>query len=324
MNRTDRLISIVLLLHSRKVVRARDIAAQFNIALRTVYRDMKALNEAGVPIAAEAGEGYSLAAGYHLPPVMFTLDEASALALGAELVESFTDASFQPHILTALQKVRAVLPEDKKEYLEKITSSLRIVEPQRRRNTRSGEDLLRGFQDAIVNRRVIRVTYVNREDEETKRAVEPLGLVFYSDFWHLIGFCRLRNDYRDFRTDRIRNAVILDDAFTPHPEFSLTNYLEANRSLENPIEVRVLFLNPIATLVRDRYYFGLVHEEKIDAGVILTFVTPDLKYLTGWLLSFGEHAEVLEPDALKVLLVEEAQKLTAILQRRMSKPYNNG
>ncbi|MCB0833459.1 MAG: YafY family transcriptional regulator [Bacteroidetes bacterium] len=315
MNRTDRLVSIVLLLHSKKVVRAKDIAAKFKITLRTVYRDMKALNEAGVPIAAEAGEGYSLVEGYHLPPVMFTLDEASALALGAELVESFTDASFQPHMLTALQKIKAVLPEDKKDYLEKLASGLRVIEPQRRRQTRAGDDILRSLQDSIVHRRVVRLVYGSRDKTETRREVEPLGLVYYSDFWHLIGYCRLRKDHRDFRTDRIRSISITDEAFEPDARFSLTDYLEQSRSLEHPIKVTVKFREPIASFVRDRYYFGLIEEHTIEDGVVLTFITPDVKYLTGWLLSFGEHVEVLEPESLTSLLHEEAKKLVELYEK---------
>src|SRR5262245_53235525 len=110
MNRVDRLMAIAVHLQSRRVVRAEDLASHFEISLRTVYRGIAALGEAGIPIVGEAGVGYSLMKGYHLPPVMFTAEEASALSLGGKLVERLTDASMQKQMVSALAKIRSVLP----------------------------------------------------------------------------------------------------------------------------------------------------------------------------------------------------------------------
>ncbi|MCK6543889.1 YafY family transcriptional regulator [bacterium] len=311
MNRTDRLIAIVLLLHSRKIIRAKDIAEHFDITLRTVYRDMKALNEAGVPIAAEAGEGYSLVEGYHLPPVMFTHEEAAALLVGSELTRSLTDASLQTHITSALHKIQAVLPQDRKNYLDNLRDALHIVTYPSRFKEGFRDDVLKTIQDAIVHRRILTIEYItNRDDRQSKRNVEPLGLVYYSNFWHLIAYCRLRKDYRDFRTDRITAIQVKDESFASRDDFSLTQYLSQSRPVENLIQVRVKFTYEVVSYVRDRNYFGIVSEEKTEGGVIFTFLTPELKYLSGWLLGYGEHAEILEPKALKQIMYDEAVKLT--------------
>jgi predicted DNA-binding transcriptional regulator YafY len=122
MNRTDRLVAMVLFLQGRRVVRAAEMAKHFEVTERTIYRDMSALGEAGVPISGEAGVGYCLMKGYQLPPVMFTAEEASALFVGGELVKQFTDASLQGPMASALDKLRAVLPRDRQDHVEKLVS----------------------------------------------------------------------------------------------------------------------------------------------------------------------------------------------------------
>lgn len=310
MNRTDRLIGIVLLLHSRKIVRAKDIARHFGITLRTVYRDMKALNEAGVPIAAEPGEGYSLVEGYHLPPVMFTQEEAGALYMGGELTRHFTDRSLQPHIESALTKILAVLPSEKKEYLEKLRSSTAIQTRPVRFKEGFRDDVIAVIQDAVVNRSVLSLEYFsNHRDELTRRKVEPLGVVYYSNYWHLIGYCRLRKDYRDFRTDRIKSIELQDETFTARKDFSLEDHLKQERETENLQEVRIKFKHPVAAYVTERFYYGLVNQEPVDGGVIMTFMVPSVDLLTGWLLSYGKNVEVIKPPILKELLHHAAQDL---------------
>src|SRR6266404_758531 len=127
MNRVDRLMAMVVRLQSRRVVRAEDIAADFEISVRTVYRDIVALGEAGIPILAEPGVGYGLAKGYHLPPVMFTAEEASALFMGGKLVDHLTDASLRKQMESALLKIRSVLPRDRLDYLDRLERSTAVV-----------------------------------------------------------------------------------------------------------------------------------------------------------------------------------------------------
>src|SRR6187402_329948 len=118
MNRIDRISAILIQLQSRRVVKAADIAGRFNISLRTVYRDVKTLEEAGIPIIGEAGVGYSIMDGYRLPPVMFTREEATAFLTAEQFIENLTDASTTTHYKSAMYKVRAVLKNTEKELLE--------------------------------------------------------------------------------------------------------------------------------------------------------------------------------------------------------------
>src|SRR6266513_507356 len=143
MNRVDRLMAMVVRLQSRRVVRAEDIAAHFEISVRTVYRDIAALGEAGIPIMAEAGVGYSLVKGYLLPPVMFTAEEASALSIGGKLVEHLTDASLRKQMDSALLKIRSVLPRDRQDYLDRLERSTAVI-------SRSANSIPRLSSEALI------------------------------------------------------------------------------------------------------------------------------------------------------------------------------
>src|SRR3954463_4872434 len=126
MNRIDRLTAILIQLQSKKIVKAEEIACRFEISLRTVYRDVKALMEAGVPIGSEAGKGYFIVDGYHLPPVMFNQEEASAMLVAGKLVEKLTDQSIRKAFESALLKITSVLNESEKDHLENLQSAVHV------------------------------------------------------------------------------------------------------------------------------------------------------------------------------------------------------
>src|SRR5438094_10316577 len=169
MNRVDRLMAMVVHLQGRRLVRAEDIAAQFEISVRTVYRDLAALGEAGIPIMAEAGVGYSLVKGYHLPPVMFTAEEASALFIGGKLVEQLTDASLRKQMESALLKIRSVLPRDRQDYLDRLERSTAVVTRGLTPIPRlSGESLI-PIQRALAERRVLALDYQGFQRRELTR-----------------------------------------------------------------------------------------------------------------------------------------------------------
>jgi predicted DNA-binding transcriptional regulator YafY len=313
MNRVDRLVAIALRLQSRRVVRAEDLAAHFEISVRTIYRDLAALGEAGVPIVGEAGVGYSLVKGYHLPPVMFTAEEASALFFGEKLVEQFTDASLRKQMESALLKIRSVLPRDRQDYLDRLERSTAIVSCPAQNVPRLSSEALIPLQRALAERCVLALDYQGAQRREiTRRDVEPLGLVYYSDNWHLIAWCRLRRDVRDFRTDRIRKLEMRDERFVGHTDFSLKRYLETQQTPDgNFAMAQIRFQPEVLERVRREHYWGLVEQSPAPDGVAVTLLTHSLEWLAGWVLSFGSKAEALGPDRFRQLVVAEAQQLAA-------------
>jgi predicted DNA-binding transcriptional regulator YafY len=301
MNRIDRLTAILLQLQSRTIVPGREIAERFGISLRTVYRDIRALEDAGVPIGAEAGMGYFLASGYHLPPVMFTDAEARALLTGGKLIEKFSDPAVNRNYACALDKIRAVMGEREKARMDTLADHIEVLKASPGPREGFPGDLLPDIQEVLGKRRVIRIEYTSGYRQETTlRDIEPLGLCFYGGNWHLLAFCRLRNDYRDFRVDRIRSVRATDAVFDPSRHDVLPDLVTR---MVQEVDVKpacVRFTRKAVSFMGEqKYYFGLVEEKEVGEGVEMHFLTASYRYMARWLLGYMEDAEVISPDALR-------------------------
>lgn len=303
MNRVDRLLALLLFLQSRRVTTADQMARHFELSLRTIYRDLAALSEIGVPIVAEAGIGYTLRPGFHLPPINFTAEEANALVTGSMLARHLADSSMRPSLQSALAKVRAVLPRDQQDRVARLERAMTLtagVEAQAPAD-------LGLLQQALAELRLLQFTYQAMEPSTpTKRIVEPQGLIRYLDRWHLIGWCRTRQALRDFRTDRISNLTVLRQTFAPRQDFSIANYV---RSLPQPeLKAQVRFTPAAADRARREWWLGIADERLSPDGVILTLSAVEWAPLVAWLLSFGPAVDVLEPDGLRASLVQAARE----------------
>jgi predicted DNA-binding transcriptional regulator YafY len=223
MNRMDRLLGIVTLLQSKKYVPAEKIADKYNISVRTVYRDVKALVELGIPVSFEPTRGYFVVQGYFLPPVAFSSEEANALLLTESLVYGFADKSIQKHYSSALNKVKSVLRSTQKEKLDLLDNSIRM---QMHPNLQLNFDYLAQLQVAISNQTVINIDYRNAKEESSKRKLEPIGLIYYAFSWHLIGWCYLRNEYRDFKLQRIQHLQLTDRLFEKKDHISISDFMK--------------------------------------------------------------------------------------------------
>lgn len=195
MNRVDRLFGILTMLQSRKYVAAEKISDRFGISIRTVYRDIRALGEIGIPVSFENNKGYFIVDGYFLPPVSFTADEANALILLSSLASRFGDVSVARNTENALEKIRTVLHSREKESASQLRDRIRVMSPGQ---TQQGFDYLSDIQKAITDSTILYIEYTDLKSQKTKREVEPIGIIYYTNQWHLIAWCWLRNDYRDF------------------------------------------------------------------------------------------------------------------------------
>lgn len=304
MNRIDRLTAILIQMQTKRVVKAEEIADRFEISLRTVYRDVKALMEAGVPIGSEAGKGYFIVDGYHLPPVMFTQEEGSAMLFAGKLVEKMTDNSIRKEFESALLKIKAVLNESEKDHLENLQAYVEVKNTPHDQPPFPNHFLTR-IQKAVVDKEVLRMEYSsNYADELTIREVEPIGLFYYSNAWHLIAWCRLRSGYRDFRTDRIKTLKLTGNKFDPRNLLSLQEYLatvvQGNREME---KVVVVFDKSNARFIGNmKYIYGFASEEEFDNKVRMTFLTGYLKSICRWLLMFGNTVTIEQPEKAKEII----------------------
>ncbi|NJC27589.1 effector binding domain-containing protein [Neolewinella antarctica] len=220
-NRLTRLTTLLTQLQSSRLVTARQLADRHGVSLRTVYRDVRALEAAGVPIVTVEGKGYSILAGYRLPPIMFTEAEAGALITAEHLIGKNSDASLVRAYQSAITKIKAVLPSAGKERSEVLSSRLLSRDDPAERPT---SNLLMVIQECILHHRLSAIAYTSVKGEASNREVEPFGLYTTEGNWILIAFCRLRKAFRTFRLDRIGRFRALSTTFTPYT-FTLAEYL---------------------------------------------------------------------------------------------------
>lgn len=316
MNRIDRLAAIVIQLQSRRLVKAQDIADRFLISLRTVYRDIRALEEAGVPVIGEAGTGYKLMEGYKLPPVMFNQDEASALLTAAKLVKSKTDANIAKHYTSALDKIRAVLRTAEKDHVDEIDEHIAVItHPSFMYEPR--EDLhLQSLLKAISTSSVIQINYTSIEkNETTERKVEPIGIYYMGSHWYLVAWCRLRKDYRNFRTDKIDKLIITEESISQaHPP--LQTFINKT-SAEKEVREVVIDVEPrvVKYLGEQKYYSGYVKEEVAGEYIRMSFLTGSLMGFARWFLLFGDHAKIVKPAELNEVVATIAENILKKLER---------
>jgi predicted DNA-binding transcriptional regulator YafY len=310
MNRIDRLSAILIQLQSRRMVKAQQIADKFSISLRTVYRDVHALQEAGVPVIGEAGTGYSLMEGYKLPPVMFNQDEASALLTAAKLMESKSDASSSRYYSSALDKIKAVLRYAEKDHIEEIDEHIAVLQHPAIQYETPAELHIQPILKAIAKAAVVEIRYTSIESNEiTQRKIEPVGIYHLGNHWHVIAFCRLRNDYRNFRTDRIEKLTCTDELFTKkHPPLQdFINKMSAQREVEKVvIEVDREIIKYFG---EQKYYSGFVKEENAGKYVRMTFLTCSLPGFARWFMLFGDKATIIEPVELNDLVITLAENI---------------
>jgi predicted DNA-binding transcriptional regulator YafY len=299
MNRIDRVSAILIQLQSRRVVKAADIAERFNISLRTVYRDVKTLEEAGIPIIGEAGIGYSIMDGYRLPPVMFTREEATAFLTAEKFVEKLTDNSTTEHHKSAMYKIRAILRTAEKNLLEDIDNSIEVFKSHGQLRV-DNKDHLQKLLLGIAQKNVLGIDYfAHHSQEQTKRDVEPVGVFYKDSYWHLIAFCRMRDDYRDFRIDRISRLEVTGQVFkNKHP--TLKDYIKQTAK-EQELDLVVMRVDKsiYRHLEYQKYYSGFVSEKTVGDQIEMTFLTASLEGFARWFMMFGDQAEIVSPDSLR-------------------------
>lgn len=231
MQRFDRLTSILIRLQSRRLVTAREIADQFEVSIRTIYRDIQALRQAGVPIGEEEGRGYFLMEGYRLPPVMFTPEEAKALVAIQQMLHYHTEESLKRNFESALGKIKAVLDPDEKAKLDYLEANSGYYQPWA-----PSSQWLEQVQIAVAEHRKIQLVYQAKNAQVTQRTIRPQGLYFNGATWLTIAYCEKRHDTREFRLDRIQEMHLLSETFRPDGGFSIEDYLaeRARKLFQNP------------------------------------------------------------------------------------------
>lgn len=308
LKKLDRVTAILTQLQSKPVVRAQDLAEKFDVSIRTIYRDVKTLENAGIPIVGEAGNGYSLMDGYKLPPIMFTKEEVLSFITAEKLMQKFSHQSLGSHYQAAMEKVRSVLRNSDKNLIQNIEKQIDVFSF----HTDSGDSLKNVIPiilESIADKTQLNIRYQTVDGRVDNRTIETVGMFFEFNFWYIMAFCTLRKDFRQFRIDRI-----LEISKTLNP--FLQEYGQVNdyrkKSNGNKVKAKLLVDKKIMShLVNSKKYYGLTEEVETEQGVELTFETEWISDgFPRWLITFADYATVLEPESLRTRLNELLVKMT--------------
>jgi predicted DNA-binding transcriptional regulator YafY len=310
MNKTDRLLAIVLELQRNEVLRAEDLAAKFETSVRTIYRDIQALSEAGVSVIGAPGQGYSLMEGYFLPPVSFTVEEAVTLLIGTDFIEHWFDVHYGSKSRTSREKIEAILPESIRSEASRIRKSFRLFTSAKDIARIQEKAYLEAIRRAILEERKISFRYSKRIAEadgnrQSVRTVAPYGLVLHQGAWVLVAQCELRQNIRHFRLSRMSELIELEDRFILPADFLLDVYRSPD---DRDVRVRIWVQPDIADKVRESNNFYVDTIEEHTEGLLVTFRVRQPEELLHWVLGWGGGVVVLEPKSFRDRVRNELEK----------------
>ena len=269
------------------------MAERYGVSLRTIYRDMRTLSEAGVPLCGNSGVGYSLVEGYRLPSLMFTKEEAMAFLTAEKIIEKLTDAQNSNFFHQGMDKIRSALRAVDKKYLHDMDDAITVYKS---RGLREGlPNLLQTILSSINDKLVIEIDYTNIDGNNSNRALDAMGISYTHPHWYLTAWCYLREDYRVFRLDRINHIEITNNKQTKvHPP------LESFIGIDDPqclTEVVLHTSKEVARYNADKCYFmGLIEEKELENGMIKqTYMTYSLEPISRWILANADTTSVISP-----------------------------
>jgi predicted DNA-binding transcriptional regulator YafY len=306
-NRIDRLFAITTRLQARGRVRAVDLARIFEVSTRTIYRDIAALSESGVPIVSLPGQGYGLSDGYFLPPLVLSISEATAVVLGARMLSGHASADIAEAAGHAVAKIMAVVDDETRRRIEEVDAVIDLaVAPDVAERLDLNDASVALLRQAIQERRVASLRYFGRNrGAETVRQVEPLRLGYANGAWYLTAFCRLRADERAFRLDRIEDVHLEAARFKPRSS--------ATSAVNTGVEVVARFRGEAARWVKERQHWSYTGEIQTDKGPAACYYPTHLDEIAPWLFGWGTAVEVLAPAELRERLGNEAQGILQML-----------
>jgi predicted DNA-binding transcriptional regulator YafY len=274
---------------------------------------------------------FALVDGYHLPPVMFTPEEASAMLTAQKMVEKLTDRSVSDHFLSAMMKIRSVLPDKEKQYISDLHANIEVLYNLK---TEFPNNYMSDIQFALAHKQTLTLDYksIYKNEQTIDRVIEPAGICFYSLCWHLIGWCRMRGEYRDFRVDRITRLVINKETCASRRPISLKQYFFELSQTPELHEIVIRFEKQTAIQLQSvKYYYGFVDEVETINYTEMTFFSNDFTYFARWLLMFADVVEVISPPALKEMfdgmiesvILKSTKKIFPSVDIQLSLPPDN-
>lgn len=307
---TTRVLAVLALLQAHGRMSGSELAERLEVNIRTLRRYIIMLQDLGIPIEAERGRNgaYVLSAGFKLPPMMFTNEEALALTVGLISARRFNLADTDRAIESAFAKLERVMPLDLKSRVRALTETI-TLDQNAASSTPPSEVILSAISSAAQLQQRVHIQYHPNQGEDTERDFDPYGLTYYLHKWYVVGYCHLRKDLRSFRLDRITQVKEVDAYFDRPEGFDpLAHIMQAVATLPRKYAFELLLKTDIATAQKEVFdVLGILELNK--DGVIMHGSVEDLDWLARQISIFSFDFVVHEPDELKAELKRHSLKL---------------
>ncbi|MBK7538059.1 MAG: YafY family transcriptional regulator [Myxococcales bacterium] len=318
---TPRILSALELLQARERMTGAELAAQLGVDRRTVRRYMTALEELGVPIGAERGRdgAYFLVAGYKVPPMMFSEEEALVLSLGLLAARSLGLTSASAATATAQAKLERVMPARLKRRARAIHETVALEPARQRPEPLIDGSVLEHLSQAAQQRTRVRVRYQPASGQGSERELDPYGLGFRGGRWYVVGWCHQRAALRSFRVDRIRHLEPLQASFERPAGFDVMRHLTTSIASLPRAQTIEVWLDTSEDVARQELFPAAGVLEQTAAGLVLHSQADDLAWFARELARLPFRFQILRPVALTRALVAHARRLTAAPRRRAAR-----
>ena len=305
----DRLVAILVILLGKERVQAKDLAQKFEVSVRTILRDVDAINQAGIPIVTYQGAngGIGIAEGYRLDKSVLTADEMAAILSTLQGIDGAVNTKTHAVLMDKL-KNSLTLPQ-----LETLDNKLNriVIDLSPWQDDAATREKLAEIMSAIEKSRLLEFAYNDSSGAKTRRTVEPYSLILKAQNWYLYAWCTLRANFRYFRVSRLADLVTLETPFTPRqvspqplPERNVLNQMGA------PVELELAFIEELESMVEDFFREGI--DSRRDGKIIVKTTLPENRGVLGLLLSFGAGVEVISPPHIRKKMAEMAAEISQI------------
>lgn len=304
-----RLLAITMLLLNRKRISARELSERFEISLRTVYRDVETITQAGIPILSHAGAngGYEIMDQYRLDRQFLSIEELQSIIIG---LKGISIGVGEQEISVLLDKVGALVAKSEHTTLNELNNQF-VIDANPWCTSRD-KDKLHSIRNAIRQRSLLRFVYTDSQSRLSSRTVEPMTIVMKGFSWYMHAFCLLRQEFRIFRLSRMKEIEILPESFIRRPEPVMTlSYGQAEQGSSHYVNL-ILQLQPEARAQAEDYFGAEQIVTQPDGTLLINSRQPEGSWLYPMLLSYGASLRIIEPTHIANIVKEKAQQIVAL------------
>ena len=308
--KVDRLVSIIMILLDKERIGAQELANMFEVSPRTIYRDIEAINMAGIPVRSTSGVGggFEIMEEYKIDKKVFSTDDLSAILMGLSSLSNMIRGN---ELVNALAKVKSFIPADKAKDIELKTNQI-CIDLRPWMGNKNIQPSLEIIKIALQESKLLSFEYVAHHGNKTARIAEPYQLVLKSSHWYLQGYCHIRNDFRLFRLSRISNLQMKEETFAPRDYQKPTlDFEEILQTMQTKIKIRIH--KSVMDMVLD---FCSYEDFSPDGNehYIVSFPFIENNYYYNILFSFGDKCECLEPLHIRTEMKHRIYDIVSIYE----------